>query len=57
MATRKKRLLFLYNNWDREHVIIKIFAKKISKNLDIECYKVGILNGDLIKKIMQVRLI
>lgn len=55
MATRKKRLLFLYNNWDREHVIIKIFAKKISKNLDIECYKVGILNGDLIKKIMQVR--
>ena len=55
MRTRKKRLLFLYNNWDREHVIIEIFAKRIKKNLDINCYKVGMLDADLIKKIIQVR--
>lgn len=55
MGTRKRKLLFLYNNWDREHVIIEIFAKKINKNLDIKCYKVGMLDADLIKKIMQVR--
>lgn len=54
MKTRKRRLLFLYNNWDREHVIIEIFAKKIKKNLDIMCYKVGMLDADLIKKIVHV---
>ena len=55
MKTRKKKLMFLYNNWDREHVIIEIFAKRIKKNLDINCYKVGMLDADLIKKIIQVR--
>ncbi len=55
MGTGKKRLLFLYNNWDREHVIIEIFAKKIKKQLGIKCYKAGMLDADLIKKITQVR--
>lgn len=55
MKIKMKRLLFLYNNWDREHVIIEIFARKIKQNLDIKCYKVGMLDADLIKKIMQVR--
>lgn len=48
------KILFLYNNYEREHTIIKIICNRI-KNKNVKIYSVGITDKNLIREIFRIR--
>lgn len=49
-----KKILFLYNNYEREHTIIELICCKL-ENKKVVTFREGITDKDLIKKIFRIR--
>ncbi len=50
-----KKILFLYNNYEREHVNIERISKELQKKKGIKVYQISCMDKDLPKRLLQLR--
>lgn len=50
-----RRILFLYNNWEREHTIIERFSRELQKKKHVKVFQKKCFDVDLFPQLLKIR--